>query len=63
MPATIGYLSKGHFWHKHQITIDDFQREKAHKVAASPPVNEYYQELLEILEKQPELFAKGTPHD
>lgn len=59
MPAIMNYLSKGYVWQKHGITFERLKTEKATKVTISPEINAYYQELLTILEKKPNLFAKN----
>jgi len=56
MPAIINYLSAGRVWHEHNITFETFRAEKESKIPISPEINEYYHQLLVLLQKNPDLF-------
>jgi putative hydrolase of HD superfamily len=61
MPIMLNFLSKGHGWRKHNVTIDMLHENKKDKVALSPEVQEYYKALLALLHKHEHYFPKGTP--
>jgi putative hydrolase of HD superfamily len=56
LPALINYLDGGRVWREHGITLDDARHEKATKVAVSPIVNNYYEQLIEIFKDNDHLF-------
>lgn len=56
MPILMIYLAEGHTWKKEQITFDMLQERKRDKVALSPEIDEYYQELLKMLKKHSHFF-------
>jgi len=58
MPTFLNVMSKGYFWLKHSITYERFREEKAAKVAISPEINNYYEQLLKLLQEHPEYFAR-----
>lgn len=60
MPALIMYIGDGYGWHKHNITIDDFRAEKEKKVAVSPEIVPYYQELYELIKSNPHLMPSPS---
>lgn len=55
-PAIMDYLNEGRPWHKFGITFEKFLSVKEAKMAISPEVNEYYQQLKGILANNPQLF-------
>jgi putative hydrolase of HD superfamily len=55
-PVLMDYLSEGRSWHKLGITFDKLMTVKDAKMAISPEIAEYYQQLKEILIKNPQLF-------
>lgn len=57
MPALMDYINEGRAWRHLGISFEDFMHEKEKKMPVSPDVYAYYQELLAILSKTPELFA------
>jgi putative hydrolase of HD superfamily len=58
IPIINNYLYEGKVWLKENRTLDHMKEIKKGKIEPSPIVDKYYQELLKILEKQPELFGK-----
>lgn len=60
MPAIMNLLQGGSVWQKHRITLKDIRALKDDKVALSPEILPYYHELLELLEKNPQLFELPT---
>jgi putative hydrolase of HD superfamily len=56
LPPLMNILADGHGWRRHGIGYADFRAEKTAKVALSPEVYEYYEQLCEYLEKHPRLF-------
>jgi putative hydrolases of HD superfamily len=57
MPIMLNYLSQGHGWRKHNVTIDMLHQNKKDKVALSPEIQEYYNELLVLLRKHAHYFS------
>lgn len=57
LPTILNYLGEGYGWQEHSLTLDDVRREKATKVTVSPEVNEYYEQLIALLEQHPEYFS------
>lgn len=60
MPALMGVLGEGHFWHKHGITLEDFRNEKERKVKESPELLPYYYELYELIKSRSELMPSSS---
>ncbi|HSW99927.1 MAG TPA: HD domain-containing protein [Patescibacteria group bacterium] len=62
MPAIMNLLQGGAVWRERNITLQDIRALKDDKVALSPEIIPYYHQLLELLQKNPQLFspAKGT---
>jgi putative hydrolases of HD superfamily len=54
--ALMDYLSEGRAWHKLDITFDKWVATKDKAILISPEVAEYYQQLKDILVKNPHLF-------
>ena len=61
LPMINNYLYEGKAWKKHGLTFERMKSVKVGKVDVSSEVNEYYQELLKLLEQKPDFFgvAKG----
>ncbi len=59
IPIINNYLYEGKIWKKEGITLERIKEIKKGKVDESAEVNEYYQELLKILEKRVDLFGKN----
>lgn len=58
MPIIVILAAEGKTWKDRGITLEQLRISKTPKVALSPQVLPYLNELLEILSKRPELFAK-----
>jgi putative hydrolase of HD superfamily len=56
MPILMIYLAEGHTWKKEQITFDMLQSKKKAKVALSPEIDEYYQQLILMLHAHAHYF-------
>lgn len=56
MPMVLNVLGAGKSWHEHNLSLDDVKVQKASKVAASPEITALYDELIGILEKNPQYF-------
>lgn len=50
------YLDNGRTWKKNKITLEMLVEAKKNKVSLSPECNKYFEELVDILSKQPDLF-------
>ncbi len=59
LPVINIYLYEGRSWKRQGIGFKEMKRIKVGKVDVSSEINEYYLQLLKLLEKQPELFGKG----
>ncbi len=57
VPIINNYLYEGKAWKKHGITLEKMQSIKVGKIDKNPRVDEYYQQLLKILEKNPRIFG------
>lgn len=55
-PALHNYQTSGQVWHKYHISFDDFKAEKDSKIPPSKEINEYYQQLLELLRVNPQML-------
>lgn len=60
MPAIMNYLSDGAVWHKHDIDIGTFRREKESKISPASKIYPYYRELLALLEEDLTRFFPAT---
>ncbi len=60
MPILISVLGGGRDFKDYDVTIAVMHAEKRDKVALSAPVNDYYNELLEVLRTMPHLFPTGS---
>lgn len=58
IPILNNYLYEGKIWKKEGITLDRLREIKVGKVDISAEVNKYYQEIIKILEREPNLFGK-----
>lgn len=56
MPMLVNVLTKGYGWHRNKMKLDQLHAVKVDKVALSPEVNEYYQQLYELLLANPQWF-------
>ncbi|HUC87441.1 MAG TPA: HD domain-containing protein [Candidatus Saccharimonadales bacterium] len=57
IPVLIIYLGGGKSWQRDKITLEMLRRHKQAKVAESATVANLWEQLLALLEKQPELFG------
>ncbi len=60
MPIMLIYIHEGYTWQKEGITSAQLHAAKASKIALSPEVNEYYQELYTLLLKSPHYFNRPS---
>lgn len=59
MPIMQIYINEGHTWKVGGITLGKLDAVKATKVALSPEIKAYYDELYALLLASPELISKG----
>lgn len=59
MPVMMIFIGNGHTWQLEGITHQQLHEAKQHKVALSPGINEYYQQLHELLLENAHFFAKA----
>lgn len=60
MPMLMIYIEGGRTWRDEGLTWEQLHDNKHDKVALSEPVQELYEQLRLVLEKQPELFGTKT---
>jgi len=60
MPIILNYLNQGRTWQHDNITLENIKAYKDAKIAKSPEVNEYYQQMIVILQDHPEFFAPSA---
>jgi putative hydrolase of HD superfamily len=58
IPVINNYLYDGRVWKKVGLDLEWIKATKLGKIAVSPDVDKYYQQMLNLLEKHPELFGK-----
>lgn len=58
LPILNIYQDSGRSWHREGVTLQMIRDYKTSKVAVSPEVEPYFQELMAILESQPSLFPR-----
>jgi putative hydrolases of HD superfamily len=58
MPIILNYLNQGRTWRHDSITLENVKAYKDAKIAKSPEVYVYYEQLLDILRGHPEFFAR-----
>ena len=56
MPIIVNVLGEGHAWQKNMITFEKLKATKDPKFPEGTPAHEYYQQLLEMLQKTPHYF-------
>lgn len=59
VPVIIIYLGEGRTWKEFNITLNDIRENKKYKVLKSPQAAHYFNSLIELLKKRPELFPKS----
>ena len=57
MPIFQIYIADGYTWKHKSITVEMLDSKKRSKVAASPVIKDYYQQLYDLLLKSPHLIA------
>jgi putative hydrolase of HD superfamily len=57
MPIILSIIGGGRDFQDYDVTLELMHEQKRDKVAVSPEVNEYYQELLKVLRGMPHLFS------
>lgn len=58
IPVINNYIYDGRTWKVVGLDLDWVKSSKTGKIEGSQEINAYYKQLLALLEKQPELFAK-----
>ncbi len=58
IPIIVIYISGGASWKRDQITLKMLRENKEDKIAESPAVVKLWEQLLELLQRQPELFSQ-----
>jgi putative hydrolases of HD superfamily len=58
MPMLNNYIYGGRIWKKIGLDLDWLKSSKAGKIDVSPEIYDYYQQMLELLNKHPELFGR-----
>jgi putative hydrolase of HD superfamily len=56
MPMMLIYTNEGKTWHEEGITVDQLHSSKQSKVALSPEIEPYYNQIREILLNSPDLI-------
>lgn len=57
LPILDIYLDGGRVWHEHHVTFDKLVSLKKDKVAISPEIKPYFDELVTLLEQNPQMFG------
>jgi putative hydrolases of HD superfamily len=57
MPMVLVYLDGGRAWREYGLTAEQLHANKLDKVALSQPVKELYDQLVVLLERNPQLFS------
>jgi len=60
MPIVMIFLGKGHTWQKEKITLEMLHSKKKDKVVLSPEINEYYDQLCELLRQNQHFFHNSS---
>jgi putative hydrolase of HD superfamily len=60
MPAIMNYLQGGEVWRTHHVTLEELHELKDAKVALSPQIVPYYNELMALLQANPQLFNENA---
>ncbi|HXY18047.1 MAG TPA: HD domain-containing protein [Candidatus Nitrosopolaris sp.] len=58
IPVLNIYLYEGRSWHLMDISLQEMKNIKVGKVDISKEIKDYYQQMVAVLEKQPQLFGK-----
>jgi putative hydrolase of HD superfamily len=56
MPPLVIFMSKGYTWQKHKITFEMHHDAKKNKIAKSPEILAYYNQLLDLMHQHPDYF-------
>jgi putative hydrolase of HD superfamily len=60
LPILCIYLDKGHAWKSHNITLDMIIKKNKNKVTNSPIVKKYFNFIVKVLNKNPEILNGST---
>lgn len=60
MPIIVMVISDGKTWKKRGVTLEQIRESKRPKIAKSPQIIPYFEELLTYLEENPGIFAKQS---
>lgn len=58
MPILVIFLGEGYTWKQEKITLKQLHEAKRHKVALSPEINPYYEELYKLLLEHRHYFSR-----
>lgn len=58
MPILLVYINDGYTWKREGITPERLHEAKKHKVALSPEIDSYYEQLYKLLTRNRHLFSK-----
>ena len=56
MPLLFNITQNGVAWHQHNISLKQLKKVKKGKIDKDPRVNEYYKQVCDLLEKNPQFF-------
>lgn len=59
LPVLTIYLGHGKTWHRVGVTLDMLATLKRPKIAIYPPMVEFFEEVVTLLQEDPALFPKG----
>jgi putative hydrolase of HD superfamily len=57
VPMLNNYLDSGRNWKRQGVDLDTVKAAKENKISIDPVINEYYEEILELLKRKPEFFS------
>lgn len=57
LPIVNNYLDNGRNWKHNKVNLEQLIAAKKHKVTRDPAIKEYYDQLINILQKRPDLFS------
>ena len=58
LPIIQVFINEGYSWKKHKITMDVLHEYKVDKISLSPEVKEYFDQLIVVLQKHPEIISR-----
>lgn len=59
MPIMLIFINEGYTWDAQKVTLEMLHHAKADKVAVSPEIQPYYDQLYKLLLEHPELIKKS----